>query len=29
MTLAPFAVLIAACATGCSAYGILDLLPIN
>lgn len=29
MTLAPFAVLIAACATGYSAYGILDRLPIN
>lgn len=29
MTLAPVAVLIAACATGYSAYSILDRLPIN
>lgn len=29
MTLAPFAVLVAACATGYSAYTILDRLPIN
>lgn len=29
MTLAPFAVLIAACATGYSAYSLLDHLPIN
>ena len=29
MMLAPFAVLIVACATGYSAYTILDRLPIN
>lgn len=29
MTLAPLAVLFAACATGYSAYSILDHLPIN
>lgn len=29
MTLAPFAILIAACATGCTAFIALDHLPIN
>lgn len=29
MTLAPFAVLITACATGCTAFIALDHLPIN